>query len=198
VGTCLERVRLGAPLCSQGPDGGHTKRPLVPGDHPPHPATPPPVGLPWPGPRGFAKGLRRRESSPARLRGPPAIPSVPQGDTGQRSGCVRGRWWSSTTLDDMTNDPREAAWWRIHEALERLPGWRVTPASDHADEHPATRWHVTAVDGRNLGRRTRHPALEGVGPTEIEALEMLARLLEERFGDPPGRVRIRVPPSAPS
>ena len=96
------------------------------------------------------------------------------------------------------SDAREAAWWRIREALERLPGWRVTPTDDRAEERPTARWHVTAVDGRNLGRRGRHEGLEGLGATEVEALDALARLLEERFEDPPGRLRIRIPPSRAS
>jgi hypothetical protein len=76
-------------------------------------------------------------------------------------------------------EAREAAWWRVHAALELRHGWAVTPASYHAEERPWPRWHVSAVDARRLGRRARHAALEGVGATEIEALEMLARLLRE-------------------
>jgi hypothetical protein len=92
------------------------------------------------------------------------------------------------------SDDRETAWGRVHEAMERLPGWRVTPASDQADEPAASRWRVSAVDGRSLGPRGKREVVEGAGATEVEALEMLARQLEDRLDDPPGRVRIRVPP----
>jgi hypothetical protein len=84
--------------------------------------------------------------------------------------------------DVAVTDVREAAWWAVHAALALRPGWAVTPAAYHAEERPVPRWHVTAVDARRLGRRARHAALEGVGATEIEALEVLARLLEEGQG----------------
>jgi hypothetical protein len=72
---------------------------------------------------------------------------------------------------------REAAWDRVHDALARLPGWRAPQAQYHAEER---RWHVTAYDGRPLGRGKPHEALEGTGATEAEALEELARRLENR------------------
>lgn len=77
-----------------------------------------------------------------------------------------------------STDAREAAWWRVHDLLERRPGWRVTPSANHSEERPRPRWHVTAVDARNLGRRARHEALEGLGETELEALADLARRLD--------------------
>ena len=91
-------------------------------------------------------------------------------------------------------DDREAAWWRVHEALGRLPGWQVNSSSFHEEERPWPRWHVTAVHVSVPGRHARRQVIEGLGATEVEAVEMLARLLEERFDDPPGRLRIRVPP----
>ena len=74
---------------------------------------------------------------------------------------------------------REAAWFAVHAALARLPGWRVTTAEFHEDER---RWHVTAVDARSRGRRAKHEAISASGATEIEALERLAALLREWSG----------------
>jgi hypothetical protein len=75
---------------------------------------------------------------------------------------------------------REAAWYAVHTVLERLPGWRVTRAELHEDEG---RWHVTAVDARPRGRQARHEAISATGTTEVEALERLSRLLEERAAE---------------
>jgi len=79
----------------------------------------------------------------------------------------------------VPDDARLAAWDRIHGALARPPGWRVSPPKLHPE---ARRWHATAHDGRNLGRGKPHEAMEGVGATEVEAIEDLAGLLEARTG----------------
>jgi hypothetical protein len=51
---------------------------------------------------------------------------------------------------------REAAWFALHDAVARLPGWHVTKAELHEDER---RWHVTAIDARFRGRRAKHEAI---------------------------------------
>ncbi len=75
---------------------------------------------------------------------------------------------------------REAAWFAVHEAVERLPGWHVTKAELHEDD---LRWYVTAVDTRSRGRRAKHEAISATGATEIEALEQLEAMLRERAGE---------------
>jgi hypothetical protein len=45
------------------------------------------------------------------------------------------------------------------------------------------RWHVTAHDARPRDRLARHDALGAVGATEIEALERLRAMLDERAGE---------------
>jgi hypothetical protein len=72
----------------------------------------------------------------------------------------------------MPDADRLAAWDRVHAALERLPGWRVSPPQLHPE---GRRWHATAYDGRHHGRGRVHEAMEGVGATETEAIEDLAR-----------------------
>ncbi len=89
-----------------------------------------------------------------------------------------------TVLDPLAAEAREAAWWRLHAALEQRPGWRVTPASFHAEERPWPRWHVTAIDLSRRGRGLLHDALEACGRTELEALDELVLMLEGRHRGP--------------
>jgi hypothetical protein len=78
-------------------------------------------------------------------------------------------------------DERETAWFRLHDALEAWPGWRVTPADYQAEEKPWPRWHVTVHDAAVRGRQARRAAVEGTGATEVEALEALSARLEVRM-----------------
>lgn len=74
-------------------------------------------------------------------------------------------------------DDRNAARSAVHAAQARLPGWTVTRAEYQGEEG---RWHVTAVDATNRGRRAMHEAIEASGATELEALETLARRIGDR------------------
>ena len=58
-----------------------------------------------------------------------------------------------------------------------MPGWRASAPQLHPERR---RWHAVAYDGRNLGRGKAHEAIEGTGATEVEAIEALARMLEDR------------------
>ena len=77
------------------------------------------------------------------------------------------------------SDDRLAAWDRIHRALALLSGWRVSQPQFHAE---ARRWHVTAHDGHRRGRGKVHESIDAVGATEAQAIEALARQLENRTG----------------
>ena len=74
-------------------------------------------------------------------------------------------------------DPRLAAWDRLHNALARLPGWRLSSPQPRPE---GRRWHATAYDGRHRGRGRVHEAMEGTGTAEAEAIEALAEMLEMR------------------
>jgi hypothetical protein len=77
------------------------------------------------------------------------------------------------------SDDRLAAWDRVHKALALLSGWRVSPPRLHEE---ARRWHMTAHDGRRHGRGKVHESIDAVGATETQAIEALARQLENRAG----------------
>ena len=77
------------------------------------------------------------------------------------------------------SDDRLAAGNRIHGALALLSGWRVSPPQFHAG---ASRWHVTADDGRHHGRGKVRESIDAVGATEAQAIQALARQLENRAG----------------
>ena len=70
----------------------------------------------------------------------------------------------------------------VLDARGRLPGWTVSQAEYHGEEG---RWHVTAVDATHRGRRPMHEAISASGETEVETLNALARLLEERAPSTP-------------
>ncbi len=72
-------------------------------------------------------------------------------------------------------DEREALYWRLHDALPL--GWHLTPADYHGEER---RWHVTAVDLRQRGRRAKRESVAGIGPTELEAVRDLTAKLGAR------------------
>ena len=77
------------------------------------------------------------------------------------------------------SDDRLDAWERVRRALALLPGWRVSPPQLHAE---GRRWQVTAHDGRRHGRGIVRESIAAVGATEAEAIEALARQLENRVG----------------
>ena len=76
-----------------------------------------------------------------------------------------------------SDDERERAWWAVHDAIARMPGWALGPCTFHAE---VALWHVTAIDLRPRGRYAKREAITGTGATEIEALGVLVQLLEAR------------------
>jgi hypothetical protein len=76
-----------------------------------------------------------------------------------------------------TDDERERAWWAVHDAMARMPGWAVGPCTYHAE---VALWHVAAIDLRPRGRYAKREAITATGATEIEALDALVQLLEAR------------------
>ena len=76
---------------------------------------------------------------------------------------------------------REAAWFALPDAVQRLSDRRVTKAQLREDEQ---RWHVTAVDATPRGRQAKHEAISATGAIEIGALERPAAV-RERVGDEP-------------
>jgi hypothetical protein len=76
-----------------------------------------------------------------------------------------------------TDDERERAWWAVHDAMARMPGWAVGPCTYHVE---AALWHVTAVDLRPRGRHAKREAITATGETEIASLGALVELLEAR------------------
>ena len=77
------------------------------------------------------------------------------------------------------SDDRLTAWDRVHRSLALLPGWHVLPPRLHVE---ARRWHVTAYAGRHHARGKVHESIDAVGATEAQAIEALARQLENRAG----------------